>query len=353
MRASVQNPRTICILRLSALGDVTHVVPVIRTLQKQWPESHISWVIGSLEHRLLCDLPGIEFILFNKKDGWKAVRKLKQDLQDRQFDVLLHMQVSARANLLSRFVHAPVRVGWNRERCRDFHQWFINTPIANVPRQHQVEGFLEFPRALGLVTGPPRWELPIRADALNWVSERVASDRPTLVISPCSSHVLRNWHPAHYAAVADFAARELDMQVVLSGGPGELDRDTGAAIQRLMVSCCINLVGADTLEQSKALLSRADLLISPDSGPVHIASALGTDVLGLYAATWSRRSGPYNSLDLCVDRYPEAARKYRNKNPDELRWGTRIEVPGVMDLVQPHDVIAKLQEWWRKRHDSA
>ena len=353
MRASVQNPRTICILRLSALGDVTHVVPVICTLQKQWPESRISWVIGSLEHRLLCDLPGIEFILFNKKDGWKAVRKLKQDLQDRQFDVLLHMQVSARANLLSRFVHAPVRVGWNRERCRDFHQWFINTPIANVPRQHQVEGFLEFPRALGLVTGPPRWELPIRADALNWVSERVASDRPTLVISPCSSHVLRNWHPAHYAAVADFAARELDMQVVLSGGPGELDRDTGAAIQRLMVSCCINLVGADTLEQSKALLSRADLLISPDSGPVHIASALGTDVLGLYAATWSRRSGPYNSLDLCVDRYPEAARKYRNKNPDELRWGTRIEVPGVMDLVQPHDVIAKLQEWWRKRHDSA
>ena len=353
MRASVQNPRTICILRLSALGDVTHVVPVIRTLQKQWPESHISWVIGSLEHRLLCDLPGIEFILFNKKDGWKAVRKLKQDLQDRQFDVLLHMQVSARANLLSRFVHAPVRVGWNRERCRDFHQWFINTPIANVPRQHQVEGFLEFPRALGLVTGPPRWELPIRADALNWVSERVASDRPALVISPCSSHVLRNWHPAHYAAVADFAARELDMQVVLSGGPGELDRDTGAAIQRLMVSCCINLVGADTLEQSKALLSRADLLISPDSGPVHIASALGTDVLGLYAATWSRRSGPYNSLDLCVDRYPEAARKYRNKNPDELRWGTRIEVPGVMDLVQPHDVIAKLQEWWRKRYNSA
>ena len=308
---------------------------------------------GSLEHRLLCDLPGIEFILFNKKDGWKALRKLKQDLQDRQFDVLLHMQVSARANLLSRFVHAPVRVGWNRERCRDFHQWFINTPVANVPQQHQVEGFLEFPRALGLVTGPPRWELPIRAEALNWVNERVASDRPTLVISPCSSHVLRNWHPAHYAAVADFAARELGMQVVLSGGPDELDRDTGAAIQRLMASSCTNLVGADTLEQSKALLSRADLLISPDSGPVHIASALGTDVLGLYAATWSRRSGPYNSLDLCVDRYSEAARKYRNKDPDELRWGTRIEVPGVMDLVQPHDVIAHLQEWWRKRYNSA
>jgi len=353
MRASVHSPKTICILRLSALGDVTHVVPVIRTLQKQWPESRISWIIGSLEHRLLCDLPGIEFILFNKQHGWKAVRKLKQDLQERQFDVLLHMQVSARANLLSLLVHAPVRVGWNRERCRDFHQWFINTPIANVARQHQVEAFLEFPRALGLVTGPARWDLPVRADAQQWVNERIASDRPALVISPCSSHVLRNWNTAHYAAVGDFAASELGMQVVLSGGPGELEHDTGAAIQRTMAASCINLIGADTLEQYKALLSRADLLISPDSGPVHIASALGTDVLGLYAATWSLRSGPYNSLELCVDRFAEAARKYRNKDPDELRWGTRIEVPGVMDLVQPHDVIANLQKWWRKRYNSA
>jgi heptosyltransferase I len=339
-------------LRLSALGDVTHVLPVIHTLREQWPDTRISWVIGLMEHRLLGDLQGVEFIVFNKRSGWKAVSKLRHDLHDRQFDVLLHMQVSARANLLSRFVHAPVRVGWNRERCSDFHQWFINTPVANIPQQHQVEGFLEFPRALGLVTGPPRWDLPISAEALQWVNERVASDRPTLVISPCSSHQLRNWNPAHYAAVADFAAGELDMQVVLSGGPGELERDTGAAIERLMAASCINLIGADTLEQSKALLRRADLLISPDSGPVHIASALGTDVLGLYAATWSRRSGPYNSLELCVDRFAEAARKYRKKDPQDLRWGTRIEVPGVMDLVRPPDVIAKLQKWWHKRYNS-
>ncbi len=75
-----------------------------------------------------------------------------------------------------------------------------------------------------------------------------------------------------------------------------------------MKGSCINLVGKDTLEQSKALLERADLVISPDSGPAHIASALGTPVIGLYAATWSKRSGPYNSLYLCVDRFEAAAR---------------------------------------------
>jgi len=342
-------PKSVCILRLSALGDVTHVVPVIRTLQKQWPDTAITWVIGSVEQRLLHNLAGIEFISFDKRDGWKAVRKLKRDLQDRRFEVLLHMQVSARANLLSCLVRAPLRVGWDRKRCRDFHQWFNNTPIASRSQQHQVDGFLEFPRRLGLDVGAPCWDLPIEAEAIDWIAQRVAPDHPALVISPCSSHVLRNWQPAHYAAVADFAVRQLNMQVVLSGGPGELEQHTGAAIERSMSSPCINLIAADTLEQSKALLSRADLLISPDSGPVHIASALGTDVLGLYAATWSRRSGPYNSLDLCVDRFPQAARKYRKKEPHELPWGTRIEVPGVMELVQPDDVIAKLEAWWKKR----
>jgi heptosyltransferase I len=116
-----------------------------------------------------------------------------------------------------------------------------------------------------------------------------------------------------------------------------------------MTEPCLNLIGQDTLEQSKALFQHADLLMAPDSGPVHIASALGTDVLGLYAATWSRRSGPYHSLDLCVDYFPEAARKFRQREPEELRWGTRIEVPGVMDLIKPEEVIAKLSAWAQHR----
>jgi heptosyltransferase I len=86
------------------------------------------------------------------------------------------------------------------------------------------------------------------------------------------------------------------------------------------------------------------VLLSPDSGPVHIASALGTPVVGVYAATWARRSGPYRSLDLTVDRYAEAARRFRGKEPEELRWGHRIEEPGVMDLVTVDDVVEKLEQ---------
>lgn len=340
-----RNMKRLCILRLSALGDATHVVPVIRAFQDISPATEITWIIGKLEHKLLGGLDGVEFIEFDKKGGWSSVKALRGALRDRRFDALFHMQVAARANLLSRMIRAPLRLGWDRDRSRDFHHHFTRHSVASVPFQHQVQGFLEFPRAVGIEVETPRWDLPISERAHNWVGSKVSGDQPVLVISPCSSHELRNWRSENYAEVADFAANEAGMQVVLSGGPSELELRVAGEIESAMKSPCINLVGKDTLEQSKALLKRADLVISPDSGPAHLASALGTPVIGLYAATWSRRSGPYNSLYLCVDRFREAARRFRKSEPEQLRWGTRIEEPGVMDLIKPEDVIRQIQTW--------
>jgi heptosyltransferase I len=338
-----RQPDSLCILRLSALGDATHTLPVVRAIQQHWPGTRISWIIGKPERRLLAGLDEIDFMVFDKRGGWSEVRRLRAALRGRRFDVLLHLQVAARANLLSRLVDAPVRLGWDRTRSRDFHHWFSNCHVASVPFQHQVQGFLEFPRALGIAVGAPRWDLPIAADATAWAARQLPGEQPTLLVSPCSSHSLRNWRAEYYAEVADYAASHMGMRVVLSGGPSELERTTAAAIGHAMRAPYLDLVGKDTLEQSKALLQRASLVLTPDAGPAHIASALGTPVIGIYAATWSRRSGPYNSLDLCVDRYEEAARKYRNKAAAELRWGHRIEEPGVMDLVRPAEVIERLQ----------
>jgi heptosyltransferase I len=335
-------PDKICILRLSALGDVTHTVPVINAIRAQWPATEIAWIIGKLEHRLLRALSGVEFIVFDKTGGWPAVRQLRDRLGRQRFDVLLHMQVALRANLLSRLVKAPIRLGWNRERSRDRHHWFVNHSIPHVPQQHQVEGFLEFAWALGIDRSAPVWSLPVAAADRAWAIEQLPGDHPTLLISPCSSHTLRNWRAERYATVADHAIEALGMRVALLGGPSDAERELASNILGAMRHTPVNLVGKDTLGQSLALLERGTVLISPDSGPAHIASALGTPVIGLYAATWSRRSGPWRSLDLCVDRFPQAARKFRGKDPEALRWGTRIEVPGVMDLVGVEDVVDKL-----------
>jgi heptosyltransferase I len=338
-----QQPESVCIFRLSALGDATHVVPVVRAIQRHWPGTEISWIIGKLEHRLLSALENVEFIVFDKKGGVPSARALHETLRKRRFDVLLHMQVAARANLLSCLVRAPIRLGWDNTRSRDFHHRFVREQVTTVAFQHQVQGFLEFARALGIPAADPKWDLPISEEAIAWAAEQIPGEAPVLLISPCSSHPLRNWRAEYYAEVADYAVKETGMKVVLSGGPSNLERKVAAEIESHMQQPCLNLVGRDTLEQSKAMLKRADLVISPDSGPAHVASALLTPVIGLYAATWSRRSGPYNSLNLCVDRFEEAARKFRGKNAEELRWGTRIEEEGVMDLIRPEDVIERIR----------
>lgn len=345
--------QSVCILRLSAIGDVTHVLPVINAIRAQQPQTHITWIIGKLEARLLAQFPDVEFIVFDKKGGLKAIHDLRKALKGRRFDVLLHMQVAARANLLSLLIKAPLRIGWDKPRWRDRHQWFVNRPVRSVPRQHQVDGFLEFARALGIETGPPQWNLPISHDDQQWADATLAeapdAGKPILMISPCSSHPLRNWSAERYAIVANHAIEKLGMRVVLAGGPSKLEKDTGEAIESAMTHAPQNLIGKDTLSQSVALLKCASIVLSPDSGPVHLASAIGTPVLGLYAATPSQRSGPYNSLDLCVDKYAEVALRFRRKAPGQLRWGQRIEEPGVMDLISVREVIAKLDEFSRAR----
>jgi len=276
---------------------------------------------------------------------------LRQTLKHRHFDILLHMQVSARANLLSLLVKAKRRIGWDRPRWRDGHQWFINESVRSVSEQHQVDAFLEFARALEIPPSNVEWQFPVAKGDLAWARQQLGNGIPILMISPCSSHPLRNWPASHYAEIADYAIEKLAMRVVLIGGPSGLEKHMGGDIMTAMQGDAINLIGKDTIARSTALLKLADVVLSPDSGPVHLASAIGTPVIGLYAATPSKRSGPYRSLDLCVDKYAEAAQIFRKQSSAELRWGQRIEVEGVMDLITSDDVIAKLEMFARKTSD--
>ena len=335
-------PRRLCVLRLSALGDVCHVLPVVRTLQDAWPGVEVTWIIGKLEHRLLGHLPGIEFVVFDKKAGRAAYGDLRRNLAGRRFDVLLHMQLALRASLAAALVPARVRLGFDRARAREL-QWLVtNARIAPRQRQHVLDGLFGFAEALGVPQRSMRWDIPLPEEALAWARRVIPDGRPTLVLSPCSSHVLRNWNAAGYAAVADHAAARHGLQVLLCGGPSALEVEYGERIAALMRQPCVNLVGKDTLLELLATLQRATLLVSPDSGPVHMATTVGTPVIGLYAATNPARSGPYFSRHWCVDRYEAAARRFRGQAAADLPWTEKIEAPGVMDLIDPADVIERL-----------
>jgi len=338
-------PRSICLLRLSALGDVTHVLPLVRTLRAAWPQIELHWIIGRGEHRLLAGLPGVAFIEYDKRSGLAGMRALRRALAGNRFDALLQMQVAARANLLSAFVPARRRIGYDRARSRDLHGLFVNERIPDRPGIHVLDAIGSFCEPLGLRQDQVAWNLPIDPEAHAWARAQWPDDgRRTLLISPCSSHVLRNWRAERYAAVADHAAAR-GWRVVLCGGRSDLERATGDAIRAAMAAPALDLIGKDSLRQLPALLARADLVMTPDSGPMHIANAMGSKVLGLHAASNPARSGPYSDRRFCVDRYDDAARKYLGRPAAELRWGTKIEAEGVMDLVTVDDAIAAFERY--------
>ncbi len=337
-------PRDVCILRLSALGDTCHVLPVVRTLQQAWPETRFTWVIGKVEAKLVGLIPDIEFITFDKRRSLRDLRRFRALMSERQFDLLLQMQVALRASLLSTYIPAGVKLGFDRARARELQWLFTTHRIDARDREHVMDSLFGFAEALGVHDRVLRWGIPLPEDARRYAAQIVSDRRPTLVISPCSSHPRRNWRPEYYAQVADHAVRMHDMRVVLAGGPGTLERQMGEAIQKSVQERLINTIGQDTLPQFLALLQRAAVLLSPDSGPAHMATAMGTPVIGLYAATNPERSGPYFSRSWCVNRYQEAAQKFLGRPASEVAWTTKIEKSGVMDLIQPPDVTRKLDQ---------
>jgi heptosyltransferase I len=335
-------PQSLCILRLSAIGDTCHVVPLVHALQRAWPATRLTWVIGRTEARLMNLLPGVEFITVDKRDGLRALPALRRALRGRRFDVLLHLQLSLRASLLSTAIRAKTRLGFDRPRATEGQWLFTNARIRPLAREHVLDSFLGFLRALDIEPDRLQWQLPLPDEAARYAAELIPDSQPTLIISPCSSHQARNWSAERYAAVADYAARVWRMRVILCGGASPLERDTASAIDRLSRAQLTNQTGRDTLPQMLALLGRASVLLCPDSGPAHMATLAGTPVIGLYAATRSARSGPYRSRQWCVDRYDHAARRFRHRSADELPWAEKIEQPGVMDLIEVADVRERL-----------
>ena len=342
-----QPPKNVCILRLSAIGDTCHVVPVIRTLQHVWPTTQLTWIIGKTEARLMKLVEGVELITVDKRSGLSGLRNLREQLRGRQFDVLLHMQLALRASVMAGTVNAPIKLGFDRARARELQWLFTNERVAPRTREHVLDSFFGFLVALGINERVLRWDISLPPEARSYAESLIPDLQPTLVISPCSSHSLRNWAADRYAAVANHAVQRHGMRVILAGGPTNLEKQTGAAIERLVKVPVVNQIGKDTLPQLLALLGRARVLIAPDSGPVHMATMVGTPVIGLYAATNPARSGPYLSRQWCVDAYAEAAVRFCRQKPDELPWTRKIEVPGVMDLIEVSSVIAKLDELLR------
>lgn len=334
-----EQPNDICILRLSAIGDVCHALSAVQAIQRHYPKAKISWVIGKVEAALLEDLPGVELIIFDKKQGISAYQKLRKTFKHKQFDVLLHMQVAFRANLVARCIPAKIKVGFDWHRAKEAHSLFINQSIEKQQQPHVLEGFMEFAQAIGVPDAAPQWQLPISDSNSAVAVQHLDGLGKTLAIAPAASGTERNWLPERYAEVARHAHNK-GFSIVLTGGPTELEQCLADEIMQYIDFPVLNLVGKTSLKELLCVLEQASLVIAPDTGPAHMAVTVGTPVIGLYAHSNPARTGPYLYQDYVLEVYHQNLKQQYGKTADKLPWGRRVKGVKLMEQITSESVIA-------------
>lgn len=343
--------QSICIVRLSALGDVLMLVPLVRTLQENYPSAVITWVISRPAYSLVEGMDGIEFILIDKPRSLADYWRFYQTMRRRSFDVLLATQASLRANLLYPLIRAKRKIGYDARRARDGHGFFVHETIT-PGCDHTLDGFLKFAEVLPVKKKVLRWDLPITEDDYQWARAHLPqSTRPVILVNPAASKPERSWPIERYIEVIRHMQSHWQAEVVLTGGPGEYDKALGDAICRAV--SVTNLIGLTKPKQLLAVISQATLLLCPDTGPSHMASAVGTPVIALHAVTNPNVSGPYTFRHLAVDCYPEAVVQVLNKTSETNIWGTQAHGDKTMELIGVLEVVNRLDQFIAGCHTPA
>ncbi|WP_404341156.1 glycosyltransferase family 9 protein [Pseudoalteromonas mariniglutinosa] len=332
----------ICILRLSAIGDVCHAVSAVQAIQKTYPSAKITWVIGKVEAMLLADLAGVELVVFDKSRGRAAYQQLKQHFKGRKFDLLLHMQVALRANLVAHYIPAKVKLGFDWARAKELHSLFINKRIAAQSQEHVLDGFKGFAKAIGVPDYQPSWQMPVTEDTQRIADDLLGETRLAgriFVISPAASKEERNWLAQRYAKLAEHAYLQ-GFSVVITGGPTALEVNLAEQIIASTDIPILNLVGKTSLKELLCVLKRASLVLAPDTGPAHMAVTVATPVIGLYAHSNPARTGPYLYQDYVVEVYHQNLLKQTAKTAEQNPWGTRVKGADLMAQISVDEVIA-------------
>jgi heptosyltransferase I len=332
---------SIAIVRLSALGDVLMLVPLIRTLQAHFPRAQLTWIISRPAYDLVEGMHGVNFIVIDKPKNRADFWQFKRQMHPYYFDVLLAPQASFRTNLLYPLIKAKRKIGYDNHRANDGHRWFVKEQIA-PGLEHTVDGFLKFVEPLGVADKIIRWDLPIATEHIEWAEHHLPLDGPIFVVNPAASKPERSWLVDRYIEVLRQAQQRWKVRIVLTGGPGEHDKQLAEHISNAIP--VVNLVGKTKPKQLLAVISRAQAVLCPDTGPSHMATAVNTPVVALHAVTNPLVSGPYLFPHLVVNRYPQAVEHFLGMPYEQHVWGTHVHGIETMSLISVQDVMSQLEK---------
>lgn len=335
MPPSDLNGARIAIVMMSAIGDAVHTLPVVNSLRAHAPDSRITWIIQPGPHALVANHPAVdEFILFDRKTGWRAYEHVRRAVRGRRFDLVLALQVYLKAGLVTSILDSPRKLGFDRARARDLNWLFTNERIPARGQRHVQDQYFEFLEYLGV---PPRleWRLdPTEEEAARYAPLLAESARPTVALVVGTSKPGKEWPAERYARAVDLLEGDLGVRTVLVGGRSPRELAVAATIRSLAKHAPLDLLEWD-LRRLVYLISRADVLVSPDTGPLHAGIALNTPTVALMGYTNPRRVGPYRRFpDLLIDAYGDPGEDY----PVSAEYRS-----GRMERITPEQVVEKVE----------
>lgn len=345
--------RRIALIKPSALGDVVHAMPVLNALRYRFPAATITWVVNRSYETLLNGHPALdETLAFDRqklKKGFRsamsAIVGLASQLRRRRFDLVIDLQGLLRTGLMVGATGASRRVGLGtaREGSRWFYTDLIPTPLAK--EQHAIDRYWLVAEALGVEHLPKRFDVPIAPEARRWASEQLSGcARPWLAFGVGARWLTKRWPPESFAVLAQRAQAQFGGTVFFIGAPDETPLAQQVAAR--LNGPWRDYSGRTSLPQLAALLERADVMVANDTGPLHLASALGRPCVAPYTCTQIRRHGPYGSMNGAVETTVWCKGSYIKKCP-------RLE---CMSELRPDRLWIPLQETlatWASRSLSA
>lgn len=285
----------VLVVRLGAIGDVANAVVLASALKERTPDVHIGWAVHALAAPLVRGHPAVDRVhLWDRKGGLTAFRALVHEVRAERYDLAVDLQRILKSAVLARLSGARRVLGFDRRRTKEGSGWLTTERIPpGDPTGHMVTQYLEFATALDAFPREVRHDLPVDAAAEAWAEARVqALGGAPILVNVGASKPANRWLPERFGALARGLTVEPGGPVVLVGGPD--DRVIAARAAALAGKAVHDLVGETTLPQLLSLCRRARLFVGCDTGPMHLAAAVGLPVVALFGPADPRRTGPWS-----------------------------------------------------------
>ncbi len=316
-------PRRVCIIKPSALGDVTNAFSTLTALRILWPEAHICWVINRSLRGLVDQHPMIDDVLPYDRDragagpvGARVFLSFLNTLRRGRFDLTIDLQGLLRSGVMTAATNAPIRVGL--ADAREGARWFYThqiVPPGSIDEAHAVDRLLSVASAFGAEISKPEPVVAISDADRAWANHALEHvPRPRLGLNLGARWETKRWPPGHFAEIARRAVLQRGAGLFAIGAPE--DASLVSELARILDPISlVDFCGKTTLPRLAALTQAADLILSNDTGPLHLAAAAGARVVGIYTCTKSELNGPYGPRATSVKSEVRCAGSYHVRCP--------------------------------------